>query len=81
MDCQSNAKPSEKDNDLPEIRTQDLWSSSQHTQALHHLGRPHKKLYLEPNPMEGEIKKDRNPGGGCQRLDALCSRQAVMERS
>jgi hypothetical protein len=23
----------------------------------------HKKLYSEPNPMEGEIKEDRNPGG------------------
>jgi hypothetical protein len=37
LDCQSNAKPSEKDHDLPGIRTRDLWSSSQHT--LHHLGR------------------------------------------
>jgi hypothetical protein len=39
MDCQSNAKPSEKDHDLPGIRTQDLWSNNQHTQPLHHLGR------------------------------------------
>jgi hypothetical protein len=31
MDCQSNAKPSEKDHDLPGIRTWDLWISSQHT--------------------------------------------------
>jgi hypothetical protein len=23
----------------------------------------HKKLYSEPNPIEGEIKEDRNPGG------------------
>jgi hypothetical protein len=23
----------------------------------------HKKLYSEPNPTEGEIKEDRNPGG------------------
>jgi hypothetical protein len=23
----------------------------------------HKKLYLEPNPIKGEIKEDRNPGG------------------
>jgi hypothetical protein len=23
----------------------------------------HKKLYSEPNPMEGEIEEDRNPGG------------------
>jgi hypothetical protein len=30
MDCQSNAKPSEKDHDLPGIRTRDLWISSQH---------------------------------------------------
>jgi hypothetical protein len=35
LDCQSNAKPSEKDHDLPGIG--DLWSSSQHTQPLHHL--------------------------------------------
>jgi hypothetical protein len=30
LDCQSNAKPSEKDYDLPGIRTRDLWISSQH---------------------------------------------------
>jgi hypothetical protein len=23
----------------------------------------HKKLYSEPNPMEGEIEEDQNPGG------------------
>jgi hypothetical protein len=44
----------------------------------------HKKLYSEPNPIEGEIKEDQNPGGvnspRGQRLDALCSRQADMER-
>jgi hypothetical protein len=34
-----NLKPSEKDHDLPGIRTRDLWSSSQHTQPLHHLDR------------------------------------------
>jgi hypothetical protein len=44
----------------------------------------HKELYSEPNPMEGEIKEDRNPGGWMgwtaigqtrgQRLDALCSK-------
>jgi hypothetical protein len=34
-----DAKPSEKDHDLPGTRTRDLWSSSQHTQPLHHLGR------------------------------------------
>jgi hypothetical protein len=28
MNCQSNAKPSEKDHDLPEIQTRDLWISS-----------------------------------------------------
>jgi hypothetical protein len=39
LDCQSNANPSEKDHDLPEIQTRDLWISSQHTQPLHHLGR------------------------------------------
>jgi hypothetical protein len=44
MDCQSNAQPSEKDHDLPGIRTRDLWISSQHTQPLHHLGRHPKKL-------------------------------------
>jgi hypothetical protein len=38
MVCQSNAKPSEKDHDLPKIRNRDLWCSSQHTQPLHHLG-------------------------------------------
>jgi hypothetical protein len=38
LDCQSNAKPSEKDHDLPGIRTWDLWSSGQHAQPLHHLG-------------------------------------------
>jgi hypothetical protein len=37
-DCQSNAKPSEKDHDLLGIRTRHPWSSSQHTQPLHHLG-------------------------------------------
>jgi hypothetical protein len=37
LDCQSNAKPSVKDHDLPGTRTGDLWSSSQHTQPLHHL--------------------------------------------
>jgi hypothetical protein len=34
--------------------------------AGHMIIRPetyHKKLYSEPNPMEGEIKEDRNPGG------------------
>jgi hypothetical protein len=31
MDCQSNAKPSEKDHDLPRIRTRDLWIISQHS--------------------------------------------------
>jgi hypothetical protein len=35
---QSNAKPSEKDHDLPGVRTRDLWISSQHTEPLHHLG-------------------------------------------
>jgi hypothetical protein len=35
LDCQSNAKPSEKDHNLPGIRTRDLWSSSQHTRPLH----------------------------------------------
>jgi hypothetical protein len=39
MDCQSHAKPSEKDHDLPGIRTRDLWISSQHCLPLHHLGR------------------------------------------
>jgi hypothetical protein len=39
LDCQSNAKPSVKDHDLPGTRTRDHWSSSQHTQPLHHLGR------------------------------------------
>jgi hypothetical protein len=39
MDCQSNAKPSKKDHDLPGIRIRDLWISSQHTKPLHHLGR------------------------------------------
>jgi hypothetical protein len=28
--CQSHAKPSEKNHDLPGIRTRDLWNSSQH---------------------------------------------------
>jgi hypothetical protein len=41
----------------------------------------HKELYSEPNPMEGELKDDRNPGERGQRLDALCSRQADMERT
>jgi hypothetical protein len=50
MDCQSNAKPSEKDHDLPGIRTQDIWSSSQHTSPLHHLGR------LDLNPYENRFK-------------------------
>jgi hypothetical protein len=39
LDCQSNAKPSEKHHDLTEIQTRNLWSSSQHTQPLHHLVR------------------------------------------
>jgi hypothetical protein len=39
LDCQSNAKPAEKDHDLPGIWTRDLWSSSQHTQPLHYLSR------------------------------------------
>jgi hypothetical protein len=39
LDCQSTAKPSEKYHDLPRIRTWDLWSTSQHTQPLKHLGR------------------------------------------
>jgi hypothetical protein len=39
LDCQSNAKPSEKDHDLPGTRTRDLWISSLHTQQLHHLDR------------------------------------------
>jgi hypothetical protein len=40
LNCQSNAKPSEKDHELPGIRSRDLWSSSQsqHTQPLPHLG-------------------------------------------
>jgi hypothetical protein len=37
LNCQSNAKPSEKDHDLPGIRARGLWSSSQHTQPPHHL--------------------------------------------
>jgi hypothetical protein len=38
LDCQSNAKPSEKDHDLPGNRTRDLWNSSQHThQPLHQV--------------------------------------------
>jgi hypothetical protein len=28
-----------------------------------HMMTYHKKLYSEPNPMEGEIKEDRNSGG------------------
>jgi hypothetical protein len=36
LDCQSNAKPSEKDHDLREIQTRDLWSSSQLSQQLNH---------------------------------------------
>jgi hypothetical protein len=44
LDCQLNAKPSEKDHDLPGIRTRDLWSNSQHTQPLNHLGRTLKAL-------------------------------------
>jgi hypothetical protein len=40
MDCQSNTTPSEKDHDLPMILSRDFWSGSQHTQPLHHLGRP-----------------------------------------
>jgi hypothetical protein len=39
LDCQFNAKPSEKDHDLPGIQTRDLWSGIQHTQPQHHLGR------------------------------------------
>jgi hypothetical protein len=31
LDYQSNAKPTEKDHDLPGIRTRDLWIISQHT--------------------------------------------------
>jgi hypothetical protein len=31
LDCQSNAKPSEKDHDLTGIRARYIWSSSQHT--------------------------------------------------
>jgi hypothetical protein len=34
--------------------------------TLQRAGHPktyHKKLYSEPNPMEEEIKEDRNPGG------------------
>jgi hypothetical protein len=42
----TNAKPSKKDPDLPEIRTHDLWSSSQHTQPLHHLGCNHPKYRM-----------------------------------
>jgi hypothetical protein len=37
--CQSNAKPTEKDHNLPRIHLGYLWSSSQHTPPLHHLGR------------------------------------------
>jgi hypothetical protein len=39
IDYQSNAKSSERDHDLPGIRTRDLWISSQHCYPLHHLGR------------------------------------------
>jgi hypothetical protein len=38
LNCQFTAKSSKKDHDLPGIRTRDPWSSSQHTQPLHHLG-------------------------------------------
>jgi hypothetical protein len=34
--------------------------------AVHMIEDPktfHRKLYSEPNPMEGEIKENRNPGG------------------
>jgi hypothetical protein len=34
-DCQSNAEPSEKDHDLPVIRTRDIWSSSQDYRGSH----------------------------------------------
>jgi hypothetical protein len=36
------------------------------TSRLHYAGHMmtyHKKLYSEPNPLEGEIKEARNPGG------------------
>jgi hypothetical protein len=58
LDCQSNAKASEKDHDLPGIRTRDLWSSSQHTQPLHHLGHYHNKLRTKTR--EYECGRERN---------------------
>jgi hypothetical protein len=57
LDCQSNALPSEKDHDLPGIRTQDLRSSSQHTQPLHHLVVLHVRnvLHFQNKLMSTEI--------------------------
>jgi hypothetical protein len=46
-ECQSNAKHSKTDHDLPGIRTRNLWSSSQHTQ--HHLGRPCQRYFTSVN--------------------------------
>jgi hypothetical protein len=44
LDRQFNAKPSNKDHESPGIRTRVLWSSSQHTHPLHHLGRQRERL-------------------------------------
>jgi hypothetical protein len=53
LDCQSNAKPSEKDHDLLGIRTWDLWSSSQHTQPLIHLLSRHDSFIRAKKNYEG----------------------------
>jgi hypothetical protein len=46
----------DKEFDSPNALNVTKTSRSEHPKTYH------KKLYLEPNPMEGEIKKNRNPG-------------------
>jgi hypothetical protein len=65
LDCQSNGKPSEKDHDLPGIRTRDIRSSSQSITTTPFRGR--RKYYKNKNQEKnnniffylGSLKMDR----------------------
>jgi hypothetical protein len=60
LDCQSNAKPSEKDHDLPGIPARDLWSRSKHTQPLHHLDHNYQQVTISSiSTQTGNFSKEK----------------------
>jgi hypothetical protein len=54
-------------NSIKSLTARNVTKTSRMRYARHMIRRPedlpHKKLYSEPNPMQGEIKEDREPGG------------------